>query len=427
MQGPTYNSHLKELGYLTDLDKREVTKCINIDSRFRDNYYKTTASNFNFELPLQLKGVTQMKVTHFQLPNSWYSISHKLGNHFFWVYAKDYRKKFRFEIPDGKYDCYLLNSILCNLESTNDPDNKIKLVDLLLINLLTNKNGTGNFKTQVINISGLVNKYALDESNCTTPDYSGPDQSTLLGADNPVRTPITLLFNLDYDGNHDITSLPLKFGWMLGFRFGEYHLDQFKEKNVDVNVSLQFYKICRYIQSMHNDFDVEVGDDTKYKKDCNDCLKLIDFKTYPDDKKDKQLRFAFQDIINFLVINESYINDNFSVLVSEAFIDIYGPRYIFLAIDDFNHNVITEFNSCLNSSIINKKIMLKYSCFDPLDSSQYNDLLYNTNFVPFVREYANDVEIRRLNFQIVDEYGRELDLNNMDVSFVLEFKTLFAR
>ena len=181
MQGPTYNSHLRDLGYLTDLDKREVTKCLNIDSRFRDNYYKCTASNFNFDLPLQLKGVTQMKVTHFQLPNSWYSISHKLGNHFFWVYANGYNKKFRFEIPDGKYDCYLLNSILCNLESTNDPDNKIKLVDLLLINLLTNKNGTGNFKTQIINISGLVNTYALDESNCTNPNYSGPDQSTLLG------------------------------------------------------------------------------------------------------------------------------------------------------------------------------------------------------------------------------------------------------
>ena len=38
-----------------------------------------------------------------------------------------------------------------------------------------------------------------------------------------------------------------------------------------------------------------------------------------------------------------------------------------------------------------------------------------------ISKYFGPVDIQRLTIQILDEYGRVLDLNNMDWSFVLSF------
>jgi hypothetical protein len=49
----------------------------------------------------------------------------------------------------------------------------------------------------------------------------------------------------------------------------------------------------------------------------------------------------------------------------------------------------------------------------------YTDSLNRT------REYFGPVDIQRLSVQILDEYGRILDLNNMDWSFILSFVCLY--
>ena len=49
----------------------------------------------------------------------------------------------------------------------------------------------------------------------------------------------------------------------------------------------------------------------------------------------------------------------------------------------------------------------------------YNDSLNRT------REYFGPVDIQRLSIQLLDEFGRVIDLNNMDWSFVLSFVCLY--
>ena len=41
------------------------------------------------------------------------------------------------------------------------------------------------------------------------------------------------------------------------------------------------------------------------------------------------------------------------------------------------------------------------------------------------REYFGPVDIARLTIKIYDEYGRVIDLNNMDWSFALSFEKLY--
>lgn len=103
--------------------------------------------------------------------------------------------------------------------------------------------------------------------------------------------------------------------------------------------------------------------------------------------------------------------------VSEAIMDISGPRYFYLAVDDFNNNNNNAlFYTAFNSSVLNKNILGRF----PLNTSLYSMLLQNNvNVVVLRREYFGPVTIRNLKIELLDEFGRTVDLNYMDFSFSL--------
>ena len=108
--------------------------------------------------------------------------------------------------------------------------------------------------------------------------------------------------------------------------------------------------------------------------------------------------------------------------VSEGVVDVTGPKYMFLAIDDYKNNVNNNFYSAFNSSILNKNILARIS----LQANTFNVLEQNNlNLVTTPREYFGPVDIQILNVQLLDEYGRIVDLNNMDFSFCLTLTTVY--
>jgi hypothetical protein len=108
--------------------------------------------------------------------------------------------------------------------------------------------------------------------------------------------------------------------------------------------------------------------------------------------------------------------------VSEGEVDITGPRYFFLVIDDYNNNVNNSFYAAFNSSILNKNILARIS----LQANAFNILEQNNlNIVTNPRDYFGPVNLLNLNIQLLDEYGRTADINNMDYSFCLTFQTAY--
>jgi hypothetical protein len=108
--------------------------------------------------------------------------------------------------------------------------------------------------------------------------------------------------------------------------------------------------------------------------------------------------------------------------VSEGIVHLLGPRYIYLVIDDFNNNVNDGFYGAFTSSILNKNILARIS----LQGSVFNVLSQNNfNLLTTPRQYFGPVDIQKLQVQLLDEYGRILDLNNMDYSFCLSFQTVY--
>jgi hypothetical protein len=286
-------------GVINPIKKRTIRKNLNIDTKFRENYYSSPSTNFNFTLPTTFNDVLQMQLSAIELPTTYFVISKQYGNNFFTLSVNGSTKVIN--IPDGNYNQDTIMTAINNqLSLAGSPFNLIAFV----INLT---DGTGSGQTLVGEItSGTV-------------------------------TSIELNFQADRYGVEDRnTPLPLKFGWFLGFRNGIY------------------------------------------------------------------------------VNNLNY--------VSEGIADITGPKYLFLVVDDYNNSVNNNFYGAFNSSILNKNILARIS----LQSSTFDILEQNNlNLITTPREYFGPVNIQTMNIQLLDEYGRVVNLNNMDFSFCLTLTTVY--
>ena len=287
-------------GIINPLKKRTIKKNLNIDSRFRDNYYSTAASNFSVFLPAQFNNVLTMQLTAIELPTTYYNVSKQYGNNFFSITVDTSSNTATsvVNIPDGNYNFEGIVNVINN--------------ELALLG------GNFVFITFLLNIN----------------NSSGSGQM-MVGPNDPSITSITLNFQADRFGNDDrSTPLPLKFGWTLGFRNGIY-----------------------------------------------------------------------TNSINY---------------VSEGIVDVSGPRYVYLVIDDHNNNVNNGFFSAFNSSLLNNNILARIS----LQSSPFNiQSENNLNLVSTAREYFGPINLQNMTVQLLDDYGRNLDLNNMDFSFCLTLTT----
>ena len=286
-------------GVINPLKKRSIKKNLNIDTRFRENYFSSPSTDFHFALPINFDNVLQMQLTSIELPTTYYNVSKQYGNNFFSITANTSTSVVT--IPDGNY--------------TYDG----------IVNIIN---------TQLFNLGGLFIEvvFLLNISN-----NSGSGQMMVGTSAGSTITSLSLNFQADRFGIDDRnTPLPLKFGWTLGFRNGIY------ENNLNY--------------------------------------------------------------------------------VSEGVVDITGPRYIYLVVDDHNNNVNNGFYSAFNSSLLNNNILARISLQSKFFDVQISN---NLGIVTNPREYFGPVNIQNINIQLLDEYGRVLDINNMDYSFCLTLITAY--
>jgi hypothetical protein len=299
-------------GIINPLKKRTIKKNLNIDTRFRDNYYANSSTNFNLALPTNFNDVVQMQLASIELPTTFYAISKQYGNNYFTIkvnLSDNTSKSKVINIPDGNYTQQTIMDIInTQLSLSSTP--------FSYISFIVNLSGTHTGSAQTL--VGL---------NATHPPVPP----------NPSVTSFELNFQYDRFGVDDRnTPLPLKLGWVLGFRNGVY-----------------------------------VG-------------------------------------------NVNY--------VSEAVVDTTGPKYLFLVVDDYTSSVNNGFFSAFNSSVLNKNILARIS----MQASPFNVLQQNNlNVLTTPREYFGPININNLTIQLLDEYGRIVDLNNMDYSFCLTLTTVY--
>ena len=293
-------------GKMNPLRNRIIRQTLNIDSRFRDNYYANISSNYHYDLPLLIKNVVSLQLASMDFPCTFYNINKAFNNNFFTIIIDN--TTFAVTVPDGNYT----------------PDDFINCINNIL------STAPGLFKYIY---------FTLDISN----GVSGTGKTIVGIKDNYINTNLNTTFNFTLDFIKDVnglenksTPLPLKLGWILGFRNGVY------------------------------------------------------------------------------VNNSSY--------VSEGIIDLLAHRYIYLVVNDYNNNVNDGFYASFTDSVLNKNILARIS----VTGGGFNIISQNNlGLITYPRQYFGPVNIQKLQIQLLDEYGRILDLNNMDYSICLTMETLY--
>ena len=308
-------------GIINPINVRTIKRTINLDTRFRPNYYTSSSTDFSLTLPVRIKNAVSMRIASIEIPISWYVVAKYWGNSFFKIEWGDngdgtFDNDYTVTIPDGNYELFwqaateatdLASTINTFMHSYTGPDSAI------LQDIVFNVDRTSGR-------SGFAWK-------------SGSPNST---------QNFKISFSIDENGNSDFsTILQFRLGWLLGFRVGFY--------------------------------------------------------------------------------------EGLSI-VSEGICYMKGPRYAFISINDFNNSVSNYFISAFSSSLLQKDIIARIN----LTYIQQQQGVYQTGQddglstqINRQRSYFGPVDIERLEIKLLDEFGRIIDLNNMDWSMALTMECLY--
>lgn len=229
------------------------------------------------------------------------------------------------------------------------------------------------------------------------------------------------------DGNYKKTSLINELTTV-----DNYHdiYDTFKNFYQDGNYVDIIFNIFQYI-NFAIDIDNEGSGTGKIKfsfnmEDSSEYYDVEEIKLYfnstfhcTPDNKDIFKRLGW--LLGFR--KEQYTSDNSAnsfEIKGDGLVDIRGPRYLFLVIDDHNSNSGSKSNffSGFNKISLNKNILARI----PLSTNSFSYEISNVlNIVSKPREYSNPLTIERLSIQFIDEYSRIVNFNDMNVSLCLSF------
>ena len=122
------------------------------------------------------------------------------------------------------------------------------------------------------------------------------------------------------------------------------------------------------------------------------------------------------------ITSDKVFYDNAEGYQAEAcYQDNNGKRYIFLSIDDYNKNFAKSLISPFENSVINDiNIFAKINNYYDTFNYSNGDVDYQ-----FKRSYFGPVDIMKFRVRLLDEFGREIDLNNGDFSFTMRIEQLY--
>jgi hypothetical protein len=306
-------------GTINPVKYSTVAVSVNIDSRFRPNYFTTKSTDLQITLPEKIHNIINYRVGSFEIPfYAIYSISELNGNNAIQIQWSTtpgvYSNHFTIVIPDGNYYTTANTSNIAasaSIETT--------------INTILNSN-TGL-------LAGLLYFYIDQVSGKGV--FAQPSTA-------PTSIYFKVVSNVRSDGDANYEAPLISFlGWQLGFRNAE---------NISKN---------------------------------------------------------------------SGAGGKGSV-VSEALVAIRATNYIFISIDDYNNSVNDYYSAVFSESYAIKNIITRVNVGFLQDVNEASSIQLNRQ-----RCFFGPVNIQKLRITLYDNFGRIVDLNNMDWNIELIFECIY--
>jgi hypothetical protein len=314
-------------GKINPVKYSTIVSSINIDSRFRPNYFNSKSTDLHITLPERIDNIVSYRVGSIEIPfYAIYAVSELNGNNaiqIVWGLTPTppaappvYTDTFTIVIPDGNY------------YTTIDSTNVVASASIeKTINTILDSNTGAN------GLSGILN-YHVDQISGKSV-FSQPAGAT------PID--FKVIVNVRSNGTQNYDAPLLSFlGWNLGFRNAEY-------------------------------------------------------------------------------ISNNNGAGSFGAVVSEALLAFKPTSYIFIAIDDYNNSVNDYYSAVFSDSFALKNIITRVNVGILREISEASSTQLNRQ-----RNFFGPVNIQKLHITLYDNFGRIIDLNNMDWNMELIFECVYG-
>lgn len=428
----TYPTNLTE-GCINPLRRTSYKKLININSRFRDNYTTTPASDFYFGFADPIDNIVSMRLNRIILPKFIYTVNHKTGSNNFTIYVKyvitggqgqgqQKETNNRICIESGSYTGEQIKTILNQQLKQVLPDDLYKSI---VVNY-SPYNGKIYFS-----ITWNLNKINIKEVKFCF-DYIEPCQATY----NPDCSGVpcsSFLSNCCINNGNNTSNFcqndeiysqvgsnvykdQLTLGWLLGFR-GDYKYNTPKVATTNPTIGKFFtgnlnnpgglsrkqLRELNTIRPRRARLTEIKNNGMQYLENTYNCCDPSGRMFEPED-----ISFCYN------ITQDS--TSNVTHFGGESMYDPLGNRYFLLSINDYqNHHNRNLISPMQKDTLTDGNILAK------VYGACGGDCCYDNE----ERIYFGPTNISRLNIRLLDEFGRVVDLNNGDYSFTLEVEILY--
>ena len=307
-------------GKINPIKYSTIVSSINIDSRFRPNYYNSKSTDLHITLPERIDNIVSYRVGSIEIPfYAIYAVSELNGNNaiqILWSTAPgSYTNTFTIVIPNGNY---FTTADLTNVISSASIEKTINTI-------LDSNTGAGG-------LSGLLN-FHIDQ-------ISGKSVFSQPAGVIPIYFKVIVNVRSNGTPNYDAPLLSF-LGWNLGFRNAEY---------------------------ISNNNGTGSG-----------------------------------------------------AVVSEALAAFKATNYIFIAIDDYNNSVNDYYSAVFSDSFAINNVITRVNVGALREISEASSTQLNRQ-----RNFFGPVNIQKLRITLYDNFGRIVDLNNMDWNMELIFECVYG-
>jgi hypothetical protein len=394
---PEYSRKLNSVGKDASIGRHTIKRVVSIDSQMRDNYYKSSPTDFQLTLPTKIREVVSMELVGFELPNTFYQISRNLGNHYFYLYW------------DTGVDLDLSSASVA-MANVNFP------ITITEWQKQIDGAGSGGFWFFISISNGNYNQeqitFAINDAiRLATQSYIQVCQGSSGGTIYPILG-APPLFVID---NHTLRS---------GFVLRDLALDP----------SGTFALSCQQTIKVAFNRILPSGIPTTIANAplLRNCLSSIDIGAIGGimSKMGWILGFRLAEYTNkggYSDMTTLITDSSGMAYISEGLFNAWVQRYVYVVVDDFNKSANNFIIPILNKSLGAPNILARIT-LSPPDSWQGDGVSLATgswDSTTKLRSYFGPVDITKLKIQVLDSFGRILNINNMNLSLCLNFVCLY--
>ena len=176
-------------GDLNSIKRITLFQNLNLNSCFRNNYYTSPSTDFQYLIPSEIKNVVSLRLASIEIPNAWYLFSNAQQNNYFKVVTNQNGtiNEYTIIIPEGNYDNQSLQNYLNTVYFCNS-----------------------SLENSLQNISVSINSYNFKTN------------FQVVNQDDATNFSFSLIFFEELNENLLNTNLMNTTGWILGFRSPSY-------------------------------------------------------------------------------------------------------------------------------------------------------------------------------------------------------------